>query len=405
MSALLNFADYRRLARRALPRFLFEYIDRGCEDELALGRLRRSLDALRLRPSMLTGTGAPDLGSTLLGHACRMPVVIAPTAMAGLVAHEGELKLARAAARAGIPMCVSTQSISSVAQIRAGAADANLWFQLYFWKDRRLTDQLLLEVARQGIDTLVITVDTPAVPKREYNARNGLSMPLKPSARLCRDALLHPGWLRRVLLPYLLAGGMPCYGNYPPGFRTGAGKAPVHEAVKLDASLTWEDIAHVRRNWQGQVLIKGVLSTDDARRCQRLGADGVVVSAHGGRNLDSAPTTAEVLPGIRDAVGAGMTVLADSGVARGSDVAKYCALGADAVMVGRLPLWGLAAGAEAGADGILHMLHEELELTLQLLGLADLSGLEAALMLAGDGLGVGRGDQQTPGAAVSVNHC
>ncbi|MBK5000217.1 alpha-hydroxy-acid oxidizing protein [Pseudomonas sp. S31] len=380
---LMNFFDYRLRARRRLPRFLFEYIDRGCEDEVALARLRQSLDRLTLRPAMLSGHATPDLGSELFGQACAMPVIIAPTAMAGLVAHDGEVKLARAAARAGIPLCISTQSISSVAQVRAAVPDANLWFQLYFWKDRSLTERLLDTVAGQGVETLVITVDTPAVPKREYNARNGLSMPMKPGLKLARDVLLRPGWLTTVLLRYLREGGMPCYGNYPPGFRTGAGKSPVHEAVKLDAALGWRDIEQVRQRWAGQLLIKGVLSVEDALRAQAAGAQGIVVSAHGGRNLDCSPMTAEVLPGICAAVGKQMCVIADSGVARGSDVLRYRALGAQAVMVGRLPLWGLACGGEAGADGILRMLREELELTLQLLGRADLEGLEAVLAQAG----------------------
>lgn len=364
-----NFHDYRALARRKLPKGLFEYIDRGTENEIAIRALRESLDAIKITPCALTGHGARDFSTTLFGKRHALPLIIAPTALAGLVSHDGESKLARAAATAGIPFCVSTQSITSVEDIRAGAPGADIWFQLYMWRDRGLTRSLLDRVWASGVTTLVVTADTPTGPNREYNARNGFGMPMKPSMRVGLDMALHPGWLFGVILAYMRTTGMPTYGHYPAEHRVAITGAPSGEAVQLEHRLNWDDLVALRREWRGEIVIKGLLSVADALKAANLGADSVVVSTHGGRNLDSAPTTARILPDIAEAVGEKVTVLADSGVQRGSDVLKYIGLGAKAVLAGRLPLWGLAAGGEAGADAILSMLKREMDLTMTMLGL------------------------------------
>lgn len=368
MSSLLNFYDYRARAKRYLPNALFQYIDRGCEDEQALSRIRSSLDRITLTPSVLTGVDCPDLSTRLLGQSLDMPVIIAPTALAGMVAYQGEIKLAKTARDAGIPFCVSTQSVTTVEEIRQHVPDALLWFQLYAWKDRNLTRQLLERAQAAQVECLVITADTPASPKREYNVRNGFSIPLKPTLGLALDVLRHPAWLASVWLRHTLSYGMPSYGHYPAAFRSTVTQQTVHEAVKLDNCLTWKDIRHIRQGWRGRIVIKGVLSTADALIARDEGADAIVVSAHGGRNLDSAPAPIDVLPAIAAAVGGDMQIIADSGVTRGSDILKYLALGADAVMVGRLPLWGLAAADQEGANGIMRMLREEMDLTLKLSG-------------------------------------
>lgn len=368
MRQLLNARDYRAAARRRLPRSLFDYIDRGTEDELALVALRRSLDAIELMPRMLTGHAERDLKTSVLGQQTAMPVIIAPTALAGLVSHGGEVKLARAAARAGIPICISTQSVTTIEEVREGAPGALLWFQLYMWKDRNLSQQLLERVAASGVTTLVLTVDTPVTPRREYNVRNGFSIPLKYTLRAGIDVVTHPRWLFGVLLRYLVTTGMPTYGHYPREFRSAITRPSVADAVKLENLLNWEDVRQLRQWWKDKLVIKGILSVDDARKAQELGADGIVVSAHGGRNLDSAPTPAKVLPGIVDAVGQKIEILADSGVMRGSDVLKYISLGATSVMLGRLPLWGLASGGEHGADAVLEMMRTEIDITLAMLG-------------------------------------
>lgn len=368
MRQLLNAGDYREAARRRLPHSLFEYIDRGTEDELALSALRRSLDAIQLMPRMLTGYAERDLETSVLGQQTGMPVIIAPTALAGLVSHGGEVKLARAAARANVPVCISTQSVTTIEEVRDGAPGALLWFQLYMWKDRNLSRQLLERVAASGVTTLVLTVDTPIVPRREYNVRNGFSIPLRYTVRAGIDVMMHPRWLFGVLMRYLMTTGMPTYGHYPREFRGAITRPSVADAVKLENLLNWDDARQLRQWWKGELVIKGILSVEDARRSHEIGANGIVVSAHGGRNIDSAPTPAKVLPGIVDAVGQKIEVLADSGVMRGSDVLKYISLGAKSVMLGRLPLWGLASGGEPGADAILEMMRTEIDITLAMLG-------------------------------------
>lgn len=380
MPAPQNFHDYRALARRRLPKGLFEYIDRGTENEVAIRALRESLDAVQLEPKALTGHAARDFSTELFGRSYSMPLVIAPTALAGLVAHDGETKLARAAAKAGIPFCVSTQSITTVEEILDRAPGANVWFQLYMWRDRTLTQALLDRVASCGVTTLVVTADTPTGPNREYNMRNGFGMPMRPSVRAGIDLALHPGWLMRVMLAYLRTSGMPSYGHYPAEHRVAITGAPSGEAVQLEPRLNWDDVVALRRTWKGEIVVKGLLSVADAEKAVELGADAVVVSTHGGRNVDSAPTTARVLPQIADAVGHKVTVLADSGVQRGSDALKYIALGAKAVLMGRLPLYGLAGGDEAGAEAILAMLKREMDLTMCMLGLEKPSELAAQVV-------------------------
>ncbi|MBZ9601144.1 alpha-hydroxy acid oxidase [Phyllobacterium chamaecytisi] len=379
MQRLLNAGDFRDAARRALPKALFEYIDRGTEDENALRSLRNSLDSIKLIPSVLTGHPERELRTEILGETTAMPLVVAPTALAGLVSHNGEIKLARAAERMGIPVCISTQSITTIEEIRAGAPRASLWFQLYMWKDRNLSRALLERVEKAGVTTLVVTADTPASPKREYNHRNGFSIPIKYSLRLGLDVALHPRWLCGVLLRYLLATGMPTYGHYPQEFRSAVTRLSIAEAVRLENLLNWDDIHQLRRWWKGKLVIKGVLGVHDAYLAKAAGADGIVVSAHGARNLDIAPAPIDVLPGIADAVGHDLDVLADSGVKRGSDVLKYIANGAKSVMIGRLPLWGLATNGEAGAEDLLAMLRDEIDVTLTMLGLRQPSECGAAL--------------------------
>lgn len=374
---LLNAADYREKARRRLPRGLFEYIDRGTEDEQALTRLRGSLDAVTLRPSVLSGHASRDIGMTLFGKELPTPLVVAPTALAGLVAHDGELKLARAAESLGIPFCVSTQSVTTIEDIRRAAPDAALWFQLYVWRDRALTADLLKRVRANDCECLVVTADTQMSPNREYNQRNGFGIPFKPTVRNVADMAVHPGWLLGVMLRYMFAGGIPTYGHYPPEFRSAITRAGIADAVRLRTDLSWDDVKRLRDEWPGKLIVKGVLSVEDAELAAGVGADGIVVSAHGGRNLDCLPSPASCLPAIAEAVGDSMAVLADSGVRRGTDALKYLAMGAQGVMLGRLPLWGLAAGGEEGARAILSMMLREMDTAMGFLGVPDIAALRS----------------------------
>jgi L-lactate dehydrogenase (cytochrome) len=374
---LLNTGDYRERARRKLPRGLFEYIDRGTEDELALSRLRSSLDSVVLRPSVLSGHARREPGTTLFGRRFPTPLVIAPTALAGLVAHNGELKLARAAAALGIPFSVSTQSVTTIEEIRRAAQDATLWFQLYVWRDRTLTADLLKRVRACDCECLVVTADTQMSPNREYNQRNGFGIPFKPTLRNLVDMAVHPRWLLGVMLRYMLAGGVPTYGHYPAEYRSAITRANVQDAVRLETNLSWGDVKRLRDEWPGKLVVKGVLSIEDAELALAVGVDGVVVSAHGGRNLDCLPSTASCLSAIAEAFGDRMTILADSGVRRGTDVLKYLAMGAQGVMLGRLPLWGLAAGDEEGASSVLAMMLREMDTAMGLLGVADIAALRS----------------------------
>ena len=375
MARLLNAADYRAAARRRLPRGLFDYIDRGTEDEVALRGLRQSLDAIVLRPSVLAGAAAPDPASVILGQPHAAPLVIAPTALAGIVARDGEIALARAAAATGIPFCVSTQSVTTVEAIRQQVADARLWFQLYFWNDRPASDALVRRAAEAGCDCLVLTADTPVSPKREYNVANGFAVPLRPGIVNLFDIALHPRWALSVLSGFLGGGGLPSYGHYPEGFRRNVLSSDAAQGLALDPGLEWRDLEHLRRIWPGKLVLKGVLCPADADRALNCGADAVVVSAHGARNFDALPPPAAVLPEVVKATGGRMTVIADSGVMRGSDVLKYLALGADAVMIGRLPLWGLAIGGEDGARKILELLVAEMTTGMAFLGAKEVDDL------------------------------
>lgn len=373
----LNVADYRELARRRLPRGVFEYVDRGTEDEVGLRELRASLDAVKLSPKVLVDVSAPDVSTEVFGKPLGLPAIAAPTAMAGLLWHDGEVKLARAAQAAGIPFCISTQSITSVEAIAAGAPGAELWFQLYVWRNRRMTQELLERVRAAAVETLVVTADTPASPKKEWNVRNGFGIPIVPSLRAGVDVALHPRWLFGVLLRYALGAGVPTYAHYPDAFKTRITRGAVADDLRLASRLTWDDLRELRRAWPGRLVVKGILRVDDARRAHDCGADGIVVSSHGGRNLDCAPAPIDVLPAIADRVGGRLTVLADSGIRRGSDIARYLACGAQAVMLGRALLYGIAADGEAGAADVLALLRDELERTLAFVGEARARDLSA----------------------------
>lgn len=366
--AYLNVADYRLAAKRRLPRGLFEYVDRGTEDETGLAAIHGSLDGIRVIPRVLRDVSQPDQSIEIFGETLPSPLVIAPTAAAGLLWYDGDVALANAARQSGIPYCVATQSITSIEDIATRAPGGNLWFQLYLWQDPDMVRALLDRVVAAGVETLVLTVDTPLSPKREYNVRNGFAIPIVPSVVAGLDVAAHPGWAWRVLLRYLRESGMPTYAHYPAEFRTPITRATIAEKVKLSERLNWRDVADLRRTWQGRLVIKGVLHVDDARTAAEHGVDGIVVSAHGGRNLDSAVPPAEVLPDIVDAVGHRITVLADSGVRRGSDVVKLLALGAKAVLIGRSALYGTAVSGREGAAHVLRILCEEISQCLAFTG-------------------------------------
>ncbi len=378
----LNYDSLRDKARRRLPRGIFEYIDRGSEDEVGLTHNRQEFDRIRLQPNVLVDVSSRTQQVELFGHTYSLPMVIAPTAAAGLVWHKGEIHLARAAAKANIPFCAATEAITALEEIST-EAKGKIWFQLFVWRDRARSYRLIDRAREAGIDTLVVTVDSVVVPKREYNLRNGYQVPLEPSLRGAWDVATHPRWLAQVLLRYLLTEGMPTHANYPAEYRAKITRGKVAEAVSYDASVTWDDIAELRRYWKGKLIVKGILRADDALKAVSSGADAIVVSNHGGRNLDSAVAPAEILPEIAERIADRLVVLADSGIRRGSDVVKLLALGAKTVLVGRGFLYGLAAGGETGASAAIDMLGDEIDRTMAFLGCRSINEIGAHLIWKG----------------------
>lgn len=362
-----NIFDLREIARRRLPKGLFEFVDRGTEDEVSLRNNRAVFERIRLKPRTLVDVSARSQEITLFGVKHRMPLVIAPTGVAGLLWYEGEIALARAAAEAGIPFTLATGSMTAMEKV-AEQAGGELWFQLYMWPDRRLSHQLVERAKAAGFKALVVTVDGVVAGNREYNLRNGFTIPFSFTRRNLTDVLMHPGWLVNVLAKYVFTTGMPRYENYPSEIKYKVTARPMGRSQMRNDSLNWNDLGDLRRMWPGKLLVKGILHPHDALQAAECGADGVVVSNHGGRNLDGAVSPIEVLPEVVDAVGKRMTVLVDSGFRRGSDVVKALALGAHAVQIGRATLYGIAAGGQSGAARALQIFREEIDRVMALLG-------------------------------------
>jgi (S)-mandelate dehydrogenase len=369
-----NVADLREIARRRLPKGIFEFVDRGAEDEVSLRNNRAAFERIRLKPRVLVDVSQRSQAIQLFGHAQKMPIAVAPTGAAGIMWHEGEVALARAAAAAGIPFTLATGSLTAMEKVveRAGG---RVWFQLYMYADRSLSYRLVERARSAGLEALVVTVDSPVFSNREYNLRNGFTIPLSYTPRNVADVLEHPRWLLGVLMRYLLTTGMPRYENYPAEVKSSITARPMGRALKLNDSLTWEDIRVLRKLWPRTLMVKGILRPQDATLAADCGADAVIVSNHGGRVLDGAIAPIEVLPKVVEAVGNRITVMVDSGFRRGSDVVKALALGANAVLIGRSTLYGTATAGEAGATRAIAIFREEIDRTLALLGCNGIAAL------------------------------
>ena len=360
-------SDYRLLAQRRLPRAFFDYIDGGAYNELTLAANRNDLDALKLHQRVLRGASNIDTSTTVLGQKLAQPVVLGPVGLAGLYARRGEVQAAHAAQAAGVPFCLSTVSICSIEEVSA-ANTAPFWFQLYVIRDRGYARELLARAQAAGCTTLVFTVDLPVFATRYRDVRNGMTGGTGLFGSLAKswDIVRHAGWLLDVPI-----GGKPLtFGNLAQAVPS----ARSLEAMKgwvdaqFDPGVTWKDLDWVRQNWPGHIVVKGVLDADDARSAAGVGASAVIVSNHGGRQLDGAPSSISVLPRIRDAVGDRLEILMDGGIRSGQDVAKALACGAKAVMLGRPWAYGLAARGEQGVAEVLALLKRELEVTMTLLG-------------------------------------
>ena len=394
-----NIADLREMARRRLPKGLFEFMDRGTEDEVSLRNNRAVFERIRFQPRTLVDVSGRSQEITLFGEKQKMPVTIAPTGTTGLVWYHGEIALARAAADAGVPFTLATGSTTAMEKVAESVSGIPLWFQLYMWPDRKLSHQLVERARAAGFKALVVTVDGVVAGNREYNLRNGFTIPFSFTRRNILDVLMHPRWLAGVLTKYVVTTGMPRYENYPSEIKRRVTALPMGRSQMRNDSLNWDDLRDLRRMWPHTLIVKGILHPQDAMLAVDCGADGVAVSNHGGRNLDGILSPMEVLPEIVEAVGKRTTILVDSGFRRGSDVVKALAMGANAVQIGRPTLYGVAAGGEAGARRVLTIFREEIDRVMALIGARSVADLDAGILRA-PGLPLRAADTGRPGLRV-----
>ncbi len=373
--------DYRLLARKRLPRFLFEYIDGGSYSETTLRNNVDDLRAIQLRQRVMQDVSDVDLSTTLFGRPASMPLALAPIGLAGLYARRGEAQAAKAAEKAGVPFILSTMACCSVEEV-AAAVRQPICMQLYMIKDRVFMEDLLQRIAAQGVETLVMTVDLIVHSARYRDVRTGLTGPQGPLVRLKRmgDIALHPRWAVDVGLlgrPHVL-------GNVAKVMHDGATLAEFTAWVgkNFDPALTWKDLDWLRDRWKGRLVIKGVMDPIDAVAAVEAGAEGVVVSNHGGRQLDGAPSTIQALPAIADAVAGRAKVLMDSGVRSGLDVLRAMAMGADGVLIGRAWAYALGARGGRGVGEVLELMRHEMMVAMALTGQTDVKALDRSIVLS-----------------------
>ena len=373
----VNIDDLRRLAKRRLPKIAFDFIEGGTEDEDGIERNERIFREHRLVPRYLVDITECDQGATLFGREYASPFGISPTGLAGLFRPGADLMLAEAAKRANIPFVMSGASNASMEELGELAPEQG-WYQLYAARDKKISEDMIRRADAAGLSTLVFTVDVPVHTKRERNIRNGFARPLKLSLATRLNALRYPGWLAGYL-----KNGLPMFSNWQPyvGADANADAVADFAAGQMPAPMAWKDVENFRRLWPGNFVIKGIMHPDDARRAVDIGVDGIMVSNHGGRQLDRAPSPLEVLPAMDAAVGDKLVLMLDSGVRRGADVLIALCLGAKFVFMGRPTLYGVAAGGTAGADRAIEIVRNEIELTMGQMGCPNLQTLGADFLL------------------------
>ncbi|NDY93470.1 alpha-hydroxy acid oxidase [Ideonella livida] len=370
----LSCDDWRQAARARLPRFVFDYLDGGAGDETALRHNRTAWETLRLAPRVLRNTTQVSCATQVMGQWWARPYGIAPTGLNGLIRPGGDLALARAAARHGVPFIQSTASNERLEAVRAAIPEGMLWLQLYVMQDPGITDQLLRRAQALGVDTLVLTVDVPVSGLRLRDQRNGFKLPFRLTPRLAWDLLTHPRWSLQQAW-----AGQPSFANLIED--PAAALSPQAQAALLaramDRSLDWAALGRLRDRWPGKLVIKGLLHEEDAGLALQAGVDGLILSNHGGRQFDGAVSPLEALPRVLARTAGRLPVMLDSGIRSGTEVAKALSQGAAAVFVGRATLYGLAAQGEAGVSSVLDLLAEDLERGLALLGAEAVSRLGA----------------------------
>jgi isopentenyl diphosphate isomerase/L-lactate dehydrogenase-like FMN-dependent dehydrogenase len=366
----LNIEDLRRMAKRRLTKGLFEFVDRGSEDDVALRHNRAALERIKLRSRVLNDTSGRHTRSTLFGEPVDMPLVIGPTGPAGFVWYRGETELAKAAAKAGIPFTLASTSNTPMEDI-IGNGGGRQWYHLYVWRDMEASLKSVPRAEAAGFEALVLTVDSTVPYNREFDVRNGTTMPVRLTPQNIADLVTHPRWLFGTVGRYVMADGhLPRYSNID--MPEGLSSTGVRDFLFKNDTLDWDFLKRIRDMWPRKLVVKGILHAEDAAKCAKYGVDCVIVSNHGGIASDAALAPIDVLPSVVREVGGKMTVIVDSGFRRGSDILKGLALGADAVIVGRATLYGVSAAGEPGATRALEILHSEIRRTMGVMGLTDL---------------------------------
>ena len=369
----VNVEDYRALAQRRLPKIIFDYLEGGADDETGLKYNHEVFDRYRLMPRRLVDVSKRDIGIELFGRRQAAPFMIGPTGLNGALWPKGDILLARAAERAGIPFVLSTASNDSIEDV-AAASKGDFWFQLYIVQ-RELAEQMVRRAEAAGYSTLVLTTDVGVNGNRERDLRNNFGLPMRYTPRLIYDGLTHPWWSLDFM-----RNGMPQLANFATADSSDVEVQAAVMSRQMDTSFSWEDLAWLRRLWPRKLFVKGILRPDDAEHCIAAGADGVILSNHGSRQLDTAVSPLEVLAETRARISA--PILIDSGYRRGSDVVKALALGANAVLLGRATLYGLAAAGEAGVDHVLRLLEGEVDRTLAQIGCPSVTQLSPDYVMA-----------------------
>jgi L-lactate dehydrogenase (cytochrome) len=375
MQVLNSIADLRALAQRRIPRAIFDYADRGAFDELTIDRNRRDLQALQFRQRVMCDTSKTSLATTMIGESASIPLAIGPTGSCGLFYGDGEIHGCRAAQAFGIPFCLSTMSICSIEDVRANV-ERPFWFQVYLMKDRGFNQELVERAKAAGCSALMLTVDLPILSLRRRDAKNGLSVPPRLTLRNALEIAARPRWLTRVLL-----GKRHTFGNLV-SLQRGTNAATLSQwtAAQFDPGITWKQVDWLRSLWPGKLIIKGILDREDAAIASAMNIDALVVSNHGGRQLDGAPSTISVLPEIVDEVRGRCEVWFDGGVQSGQDILRALALGARGCLIGKSFLYALAALGGPGVTLALKIMRQELQVSMALTGCCDVQHVNSSIL-------------------------